>query len=71
MPAANAQLPDPLTPREMEILRLLAAGLTNQEIAKKYVVATGTFQHTHRIFVKLDVPNRTLAVTKAYRLKLL
>lgn len=72
MPAANAQLPDPLTPREMEILRLLAAGLTNQEIAKKYVVATGTISaHTHRIFVKLDVPNRTLAVTKAYRLKLL
>jgi len=71
-PPENVQLADKLTPRELEILRLMAAGLSNREIAEKYVVALGTIAaHTHRIFAKLGVRNRTLAVTKAHQMKLL
>jgi predicted ATPase/DNA-binding CsgD family transcriptional regulator len=68
----NVQLSETLTPRELEILRLMADGLSNREIAEKYVVAMGTIAaHTHRIFAKLDVRNRTLAVTKARQINLL
>jgi DNA-binding CsgD family transcriptional regulator len=71
-PPENAQISVPLTPRELEILQLMAAGLSNREIAEKYVVALGTIAaHTHRIFAKLDVRNRTLAVTKARQMNLL
>jgi DNA-binding NarL/FixJ family response regulator len=51
-----------LTPREIEVLRLLGQALTNAEIAQALVVAPGTAKiHVHRVFTKLGVRNRTEA----------
>jgi DNA-binding NarL/FixJ family response regulator len=61
-----AERPDPLTPREVEILRLIAAGLNNREIADALGVAEGTVKnHTSSILSKLGVRDRTRAVLKA------
>jgi len=64
-----AELPDPLTPREVEILRLMAAGLSNGEIASRLGTAEGTVKnHSSHIFSKLGVRDRTRAVLKALEL---
>jgi LuxR family maltose regulon positive regulatory protein len=61
-----------LSERELEVLRLMAAGCSNQEIANELVIALGTAKrHTANIFDKLDVRNRTEAVAKARQLGLL
>lgn len=61
-----------LTEREQEILQLIADGLSNQEIAETLIVALGTVaKHTHNIFEKLGVRNRTQALTRARELHLL
>lgn len=61
-----ADRPDPLTPREIEILRLIAAGMSNREIADTLGVAEGTVKnHTSSILSKLGVRDRTRAVLKA------
>lgn len=71
-PHAEQDLVEPLTERELEILRLLAQGLTNEEIASKLVVAIGTIKaHNHSIFGKLGVNNRISAVSRARELHLL
>jgi len=73
-PPAVAQAPEPgiLSERELEVLRLMAAGCTNQAIANELVIAIGTAKrHTANIFDKLDVRNRTEAVAKARQLGLL
>jgi len=73
-PPAEGQAPQPgiLSEREMEVLRLIAAGCSNQEIASQLVIAIGTAKrHTANIFDKLDVRNRTEAVTRARQLGLL
>jgi LuxR family transcriptional regulator, maltose regulon positive regulatory protein len=55
-----------LSEREIAVLRLLAAGHTNQQIGKALFLAVGTVKkHTHNIFAKLDVSNRTQAVQTA------
>jgi DNA-binding NarL/FixJ family response regulator len=55
-----------LTPREVEILRLIAAGMSNREIAEALSVAEGTVKnHTSNILAKLGVRDRTRAVLKA------
>jgi LuxR family maltose regulon positive regulatory protein len=57
---------EPLTPRETEVLGLVATGLSNREIAKRLYVSVGTVKtHMHRILAKLDAPNRTRAVHRA------
>lgn len=71
-PAAQQPLIEPLTERELEVLCLMADGLTNQLIAKKLVVAMGTVKaHTASLYRKLDVTNRTQAVARARELGLL
>jgi DNA-binding NarL/FixJ family response regulator len=61
--------PDPLTRRELEILRLLAGGFSNKEIADALGTAEGTVKnHASNIFSKLGVRDRTRAVLKAIEL---
>ncbi len=69
---ANATLPEPLTPRELEILRLIDAGMSNREIAERLFVSVGTIKtHTHRAYAKLDVTGRTQALARARAVGLL
>jgi len=68
---AERKLPEPLTHREQEILGLIAAGLTNNEIAGQLVISPETVKkHTGSIFAKLGVSNRTEAVARARALDL-
>lgn len=61
--------PDPLTERETEILRLMAGGFSNKEIANSLRVAEGTVKnHVSNILSKLGVRDRTRAVLKALEL---
>jgi LuxR family maltose regulon positive regulatory protein len=61
-----------LTEREMEVLKLIANGLTNKEIAEQLVVTVGTVKtHTSNIYRKLDVLGRTKALAKAREFNLL
>jgi DNA-binding NarL/FixJ family response regulator len=63
--------PDPLTDRETEILRLMAGGFSNKEIANSLHVAEGTIKnHVSNILSKLGVRDRTRAVLKAFELKI-
>jgi DNA-binding NarL/FixJ family response regulator len=56
----------PITPREREVLRLLAAGYSNREIARALFVAEGTVKnHVSSILTKMAVRDRTRAVLKA------
>jgi len=59
--------PDPLTDRETEILRLMAGGYSNKEIANSLGVAEGTVKnHVSNILSKMGVRDRTRAVLKAF-----
>ena len=70
---ANAQpLIDPLSERELEVLRLVADGLSNDEISQKLFLALSTVKgHNLRIFNKLQAKSRTEAVARARELGLL
>ena len=64
--------PDPLTDRETEILRLMAGGYSNKEIANSLGVAEGTVKnHVSNILSKMGVRDRTRAVLKAFEMSLL
>jgi NarL family two-component system response regulator LiaR len=64
-------LPVPLSPREMEILRLLASGQTNKEMARALSIGEKTVKtHVSRILGKLDVQSRTQAALYAGRIGL-
>jgi predicted ATPase/DNA-binding CsgD family transcriptional regulator len=68
----NQALPDPLTPRELEVLQLIAEGLSNQQIADTLVIGVGTAKtHTLSIYRKLDVNSRTQAIVRARELRLI
>ncbi len=61
-----------ISQRELEVLRLMAAGATNQEIADQLFVSLNTIKtHTSRMFEKLDVNRRTQAIEKAKRLNII
>jgi LuxR family maltose regulon positive regulatory protein len=71
-PSQLEQLVEPLTERETEVLHLLAAGLSNQEIAKRLVLSEGTVKtHTHNLYGKLEVRSRTQAISRAKELNLI
>jgi len=60
--------PDGLTSRETEVLSLIAGGLSNSEIAERFIVSEGTVKsHINRIFAKIGARDRAQAVTYAYR----
>ena len=62
------QLDMHLTQRELEVLRLVAQGHTDREIAETLVISHRTVnRHLSNIFVKLDVPGRAAAVAYAIR----
>jgi LuxR family maltose regulon positive regulatory protein len=64
-------LPEPLSVRELEILRLLALGLSNRAIAERLVISIGTTKsHVHHILEKLGTESRSQAVAKARELGL-
>ena len=68
----TAVLCEPLTERELEVLKLLALGKTNKEIAQQLFVAPGTIKaHTASIYRKLDVTNRTEAASRARQIGIL
>ena len=61
-----------ITPRELEILRFIAAGLSNREIAAKAFVSENTVKtHSSRVFDKLGARRRTEAVQRARELRLI
>jgi LuxR family maltose regulon positive regulatory protein len=63
---------EPLSERELEVLRLLTAGLSNREIAAELFLAVGTVKkHTSNLYAKLNVHTRTRAVARARELGLL
>jgi DNA-binding NarL/FixJ family response regulator len=66
-PGESSTLPDGLTPREAEVLTLIAEGLTNSEIAERLVVSAATVKsHVNHIFAKIDARDRAQAVVYAY-----
>jgi LuxR family maltose regulon positive regulatory protein len=68
----QAQLPEPLTEQELNILALIVDGKTNQQIADKLFITVGTAKwHVHNILQKLGVNNRTQATIRAQELGLL
>ena len=69
---ATEPLIEPLSPREHEVLHLIACGLSNQEISQRLFLALDTVKgHNRRIFEKLQVQRRTEAVARARQLGLL
>jgi len=71
LPEPAETLVDPLTPRELDVLRLLCVGQTNGEIADELGIAIGTVKfHTSQIYGKLGVRNRVTAVARAHELNL-
>ena len=65
-------LVEPLSQRELEVLHLVAQGLSNREISKELYLALDTVKgHNRRIFGKLGVKNRAQAINKAVSLKII
>lgn len=63
---------EPLTPRELEVLQLIAQGLTNQQIADRLIISVGTVKYySSHIYGKLGVTSRILAVARARELGLI
>ncbi len=64
--ADRQDLAEPLTERELEILVLMADGLTNQDIADRLFISINTVKtHAKNIYSKLDVRNRAQAIVRA------
>jgi DNA-binding NarL/FixJ family response regulator len=67
----QGEVPGRLSPRELEVLRLVAAGRSNPEVAAELLLSQKTVaRHLSNIFAKLDVGSRTAAVAFAYEHRL-
>ncbi len=72
LPIQKDELPDPISERELEVLRLMATGLSNREIGDKLFISLNTVKtHTKHINQKLDVNSRIKAVIRAKALSLI
>ncbi|RPH55270.1 MAG: hypothetical protein EHM81_14930 [Chloroflexi bacterium] len=72
VPVKKTDLPEALTEREIDVLRLMAVGLKNQEIGARLYISLNTIRyHTTNIFGKLGVDNRTAAVARSRELGIL
>ena len=68
----SAEMPEPLTPRETEIVRLMAGGYSNKEISEALSKSEGTIKnHVSNVLAKFGVRDRTRAVLKAIELGLI
>ena len=68
----KSEMAEPLSKRELEVLHLIADGLSNEEIAERLVVGKSTIKtHINRIFSKLGATSRKQAVVRAQELNLL
>jgi len=68
----HSAMVEPLSKRELEVLRLIADGLSNQEIAEHLIVGKSTVKtHINRIFGKLGATSRKQAIARAQELNLL
>jgi DNA-binding NarL/FixJ family response regulator len=66
-PQSQAPLPDELTPREAEVLTLIAGGHSNREIAESLVISEATVKtHVNHVFAKIGARDRAQAVHYAY-----
>ncbi len=71
-PASAQPLIEPLTERELEVLELVVAGLSNQEIAHRLFISVGTVKtHVHNLYGKMNVKRRAQAIARAKELNLL
>jgi LuxR family maltose regulon positive regulatory protein len=71
-PRADARLPEPLSERELEVLTLIAAGMSNKEIAGRLFVSVTTVKtHINNLYRKLDARSRIQAVARARELGLI
>jgi len=69
---SSPALPEALSAREIELLQLMAAGLSNQEIAERLIITVGTVKsHVNHIFGKLGVQGRVKAINRARELDLI
>jgi len=72
LPTVTARLNEPLTPRELEVLDMLAEGLSNKVIAHKLAISEHTAKfHVNSILAKFNAGTRTEAVTRGIRLGLI
>jgi LuxR family maltose regulon positive regulatory protein len=70
--APGEPLAEPLSDRELDVLRLLDSDLNGPDIARRLFISLNTLRsHTKRIFTKLEVNNRSAAVRRGHRLGLL
>jgi LuxR family maltose regulon positive regulatory protein len=68
----SAPLAEPLSDRELEVLRLIAAGLKYKEVAERLVISLNTVRHhTRNVYSRLNVNSRAQAIAKAKELNLL